>query len=78
MKTEFLNFLRENEAYEKFKHNYLFGLSSKKVVYEYIIDDYCVVTDPKNYLVKAFLWVSSVEGDDFWRNLNNKWLEKIK
>ena len=34
--------------------------------------------NPKNYILEAFLFSKTIEGEDYWLELNHKWCEYLK
>jgi hypothetical protein len=64
---KFIKFLKKNNAYDKFRINYLNS--------EYL---YCNDIILYNYLYESFSWSKTKEGFNYWNNLNNKWHKYIK
>jgi hypothetical protein len=68
---KFVNFLEENNAYDKFIYNikYISYLDFE------CLKTYCNDTIKHNYLYYSFNWAKTSEGFDFWEKLNIKWLK---
>ena len=66
-------FLKEYDAYDKFVHNLdLYG--SQKTIDEFA--SYCIEMNIRREVIaRAFAWVSSNEGNDFWFFLHEKFEE---
>lgn len=72
IKKEFVRFLKENNAYMKYRIN---------------LKNYCMNNSDFFHLPKtsgnkllgyAFFWDETKEGYTFWKELNNKWQRKCK
>lgn len=63
----FIKFLKDNNCLDTFESN-LGSLSIK---------DLFNVFTPTSVLSHSFIWHGSKEGDRFWRNLHNKWINLL-
>lgn len=65
-----LRFLKENKCY----HNFIYNLESQKNLRleEYIKDYIC---SQRNFLMEAFTWFETIEGERYWTILHRKFLE---
>ena len=70
MKEQFIEFLKENEAYR----DYIKNLKNHRGL---TLDEYfnrrCA--DEESVLMDAFVWAETKEGYEYWKNLNKKWEE---
>lgn len=66
MKEEFYKFLVEEGVLFQFLEN----LNRDKYK---TIEDLCNSTAPSNYLMTAFSWLNTKEGQSFWSKLHYKW-----
>lgn len=69
-----LRFLKENKCY----HNFIYNLESQKNLRleEYIKDYICSQSKKPIFLMGAFAWFGTIEGESYWKNLHRKFLEK--
>ncbi len=76
-KISFINFLKKNNIYEKFRFNFerenhmllaRNGMSFKKFLLE---------KKPNLYIYDAFTWSETVEGHDYWQRYSNKWAQYV-
>ena len=65
IKHKFIQFLKDNNAYEEFINNLQVSLD------KYL--NYFSINDSTNFIANAFLWYSTEEGTYFWEYLNEKW-----
>ena len=67
---KFIEFLERNDAWEKFEKNF--------IIQERDVKDY--KKDAKIYknfhISGAFTWSETDEGHDYWKKLNNKWMQE--
>jgi len=71
MKNKFIEFLKENEAYEKFKTNLKedrINIESKQATLKTVFEEH-----PLNYIEVGFVWHKTQEGYNFWHSLNKLW-----
>jgi len=73
---DFIKFLQDNKALSLFKKN--MKKRSKKENIELLMLLYEGTYQPYKYLCAAFMWRKTPEGFDYWKKLNEKWLEKIE
>ena len=83
LKNEFVQFLGTNDCYEDFCANLKNENSSLwREMCEKLnlsdIDEYLLKQSPKKYVLDAFQWTMSPQGDAKWREINNKWNNTIK
>lgn len=71
-KQEFIHFLKENNAYEKYIHNFnnQKGRITKGCVF---LSDSDNITKGKSFVTGAFFWDQTKEGYSFWFDINKKW-----
>lgn len=83
---EFIAFLKENNVYDKFKKNclkYRHVSSQTHTIELYDFLNPLVQYKKKGYtdlsliITTSFVWKLTPEGFVFWRNLNEKWVEKF-
>ena len=83
LKEDFVTFLEE----EKIKDLFIQHLMSKEgtkwrencgKIKALSFDTYLNSQLPQKYLLDAYLWARTAEGDTFWRNLNSKWFKAIE
>lgn len=68
MKKKFIEFLKENGIYERYK-------KLLKTYYQgaYTLTSYCKEVYPEQYFNGAFIWSQTEEGEYFWVALDAKW-----
>jgi hypothetical protein len=72
---EFQEFLLKENCFSRFVWN----LKNVKCSSWDDLDEYLKGTDkPSDFLEEGFLYEETLEGEDFWININNKWQEKLK
>lgn len=66
MKERFIEFLEKNKCLEQFKEN---------IRNDEGFDEYCnrTWTGNSKWVITAFTWMSTKQGDRFWRDLHNDW-----
>jgi hypothetical protein len=69
---KFINFLKSEKVYEKFIKNLLEISDGWKE--NWITDDLCD-NNERDYILSAFYWDHSDEGQSFWDKINNKWIK---
>lgn len=83
LKEDFVTFLEE----EKIKDLFIQHLMSKEgikwrehcgKIKVLSFDTYLNSQLPQKYLLDAYRWATTAEGDTFWRNLNSKWFKAIE
>lgn len=67
MVKEFIRFLLIHEVYEKYIFNYANASSYWKYTY------HIAVGNPDEFIMSAFLWNATPEGDPFWNRINDLW-----
>lgn len=68
LKKQFINFLKDNDAYSKFTSN--LKLRNNGDFNNFIKSN---KTNPVSWISLAFTWINTPEGEDFWLILNNNW-----
>lgn len=56
-------------------------MKKNKVLEQYLSnldDDIDLLCYPEDYISRAFYWHGTKEGDDFWRNIHEKWIKELK
>lgn len=71
MEELFINFLKENDALDKFKKALVIGAEPD-------IDIYLNQVDPCNFLYASAIWSHLPNGVDYWNGLNRKWKEILQ
>jgi hypothetical protein len=68
--NRFIEFLTEENIYDSFMEQF------EKSNYSY---KEALMENPReiNYIIQAFAWEESIEGSDFWVDLNQEWLNLI-
>lgn len=75
---EFRKFLIENNAYENYRGNlYKYEYKMHNDLSEVISPTVLTSIIPNNYIMFAFIWSDTKEGNEYWQNLHNKWNTKI-
>ena len=64
----FIDFLKENNCYAKFKDNF-YRENPEKDFAEFMCSNIY------NILIIAFSWSETPEGREYWRNMNYKWVD---
>lgn len=72
MKEQFINFLKENEAYENFIRNLELD-SEYSCLDEFFNDNY-----HRQWIGAAFTWEDIPEGADYWADLDFIWYNSVK
>ena len=76
-KKKFFRFLKEEGAYVAFKRNFSLDYIRKWFIdeYEQIINgrNYYEVIKELEYISKAFYWMNTPEGYDFWLGISKRW-----
>lgn len=83
MKKKFINFLKENYIYEAYCENLIYACGNGKrekteSQKNAIIEEFFRKTISRNYILSAFEWRSTVQGFNYWREKNEKWLQCLK
>jgi hypothetical protein len=73
----FVEFLKENNAYYKFINNRNFTYNGEKQNNSFDFEQFYNNWDEYNYIY-SFIWCKSNEGFLFWEKLNHKWHNKLK
>ena len=72
MRDKFIEFLKSEDAWEKFLEEY----EKQNIL---TIDDFFKAQEqPSEYLFWAFVWNETKDGDDYWEELDSKWIEICK
>lgn len=58
-------FLKENDVYEYFENHKFLGVSPA----------YNRTTSVRDAINISFIWTKTEQGQDFWEDLDNKWIE---
>ena len=77
-KQHFLQFLKENNAYEEFMFNFeskegRFYRANRGLLCP--TEKYFTSCYSRSYLRDAFLWNDTSQKHDYWSSLNKKWFE---
>ena len=72
MKEQFIQFLKDNGAYEKYVEN--FDSSFNDGNYE--MEEFLNKVDPRDYVMLPFLWDDTGERD-YWSDLDEKWTAMV-
>jgi len=67
---EFIIFLKEKEAYANFKYN----INKKFDWNQNSIKNYIKEIQPINFLLCAFYWKATKQGEPFWNKLDKEWV----
>jgi hypothetical protein len=70
---DFINFLKNENIYEKFINNLL----NNNNQWKWNFSKYCKDIKKQYYLSSSFRWYKTEEGDKFWRDINDKWRNLI-
>lgn len=68
MKKKFIEFLKENGIYERYKE-----LLKAHYQGAYTLASYCKAVYPEQYFNGAFVWRQTDEGELYWVALDAKW-----
>lgn len=71
MRDEFVNFLKENNVYEKFLKKFEQGTS---IDVHGPFDSYLDLVSYEEFVIEAFYWGMK---SDFWGDIHDKWLEYL-
>lgn len=71
LKQQFVQFLIDNDAYDKFLYNY-----SHTPLLEDFMNNFTVNGSAK-FITKAFSWGTTKEGSYFWAKLSVKWKKRL-
>jgi hypothetical protein len=67
---KFIKFLEDNNDYDKFIYNF-------KYQKRYNIETFCDIIKQSEYIMDAFIWDETKQGDSYWLKLNYKWKELL-
>jgi len=76
--VSFIQFLKVNNAYEKYMHNVKIENQRWDDIKNYIKLEELKKQTPFDWICYAFDWELQKEGNDFWGYLNDKWLNIIE
>jgi len=76
--VSFIRFLKDNNAYEKYMENSMIKNQRWFSVHKYIEPNKIKELSKYDWIVKAFNWLNSKDGDAFWNDLNEKWMTICK
>lgn len=71
-KREFENFLNEKNLLELFNHNY----NNENAIFYFDIYDH--TNHVYDYIINAFDWDLTEQGESFWYNINDQWYDYIE
>lgn len=71
-KREFENFLNEKNLLELFNHNY----NNENTIFYFDIYDH--TNHVYDYIINAFDWDLTEQGESFWYNINDQWYDYIE
>jgi len=74
----FIQFLKDNDAYDKYMHNILIENQRWDEIYEYIELEELKQLRPDSWLIEAFYWGRQQEDREQWYNLHEKWKKLLK
>lgn len=79
IKTTFIQFLKKNNAWEKYIRNLRCSYRQNYSVQTLfsLICLYPKLKRPRNFIMGDFQWSTSLEGFDYWDNLYTKWCTQI-
>lgn len=69
MKRLFMFFLKENNIYS----SYVYNMEKFKNILDPKLCCHHYICHGNTLLTEAFVWSKTIEGYDFWYDLNNKW-----
>jgi len=72
--VSFIQFLKDNNAYEKYMENSKIENQRWSVIGHYIKPNKIKETSKYKWIFGAFSWFNTKEREDFWEDLNNKWI----
>lgn len=70
MKERFIQFLKDNKIYNRFCGYYA---ANRIKPLDYYLDN----TNPKYFILNSFSWSKTDEGEEFWTDLDYKWVQSI-
>lgn len=70
MKEKFIEFLKENGAYEEYKCERLRYIWSGEGTLEY--------AGPLQWVNGAFWWDYASSGHEYWQSLSDKWIDRLQ
>lgn len=71
-KREFENFLNEKTLLELFNHNY----NNENAIFYFDIYDH--TNHAYDYIINAFDWDLTEQGESFWYDINDQWYDHIE
>ena len=71
LKNVFSRFLKDNNAYVEYFSNI------KEFNTEDYLKDFFIRNSPESWLRLSFVWSSTMQGCDFWYDLDTKWNEIV-
>lgn len=74
MKEQFFKFLKDHNAYKQFIRNFKMGHAGFCHEPDETLNEYIRRRHASEWLNWAFSWSESVEGFEFWQDLNAEWL----
>lgn len=79
MKEKFIDFLKREGALEKYERNIASEVNydDRFDSIETLIDNRAVDVDTYYFVVAAFCFDETKEGEDYWENLNDKWQQEL-
>lgn len=72
MKEKFIEFLKKENAFTSYLH--YFEVEETK---SGGLSDWLLIKEPDCFLDCAFNWENTLEGENYWDDLNEKWLKEI-
>lgn len=76
MKEKFIEFLKAHRALLAFKRN-LAAAFKKDKNYDIILDVYCEGWTSSGYIIFAFDWDKTLQGYEYWKELNAEWFKEL-
>ena len=68
MKDLFIQFLKENNAYDAFVKNHVTSI-------DIVMENFPL--EPERWIKMAFVWIESPEGHEFWKRIDKDWQIKL-
>ena len=71
MKEKFIEFLKTHKAHSRYVRNAKNSNLTLDIITKTSKDT------PQGWIARAFTWIKTPEGHDYWRNLDNYWREEL-
>ena len=80
-KNDFLRFLKKNNIFEAYMLNFNKDKKYRMLFNRKLINStancFFKTINSQNYVCSSFEWYKTPEGDSFWNEINNKWMNEI-